>query len=123
MSTTRSSFGGVVVLAVVCLFATFTSALFADEERTASSLMSANVVAYIELTETDSLIAHLLDREFGKRIQEVPALKAALQSNQFKQGLVVLTLAEIGLNTTWREFTQDFTAGGVYGAVEANGNP
>jgi len=123
MSTTRSSFGVVVVLAVVCLFATFTSAIFADEERTASSLMSANVVAYIELTETDSLIANLFDKEFGKRIQEVPALKAALQSTQFKQGLIVLTLAEIGLNTTWREFTQDFTAGGVYGAVEANGNP
>lgn len=122
MSTPKSSFAAFVVI-VFGLLTGITPVLSADEERTAASLISADAVAYVEMTHIDTLIAHLLDNEFGKRIQEVPALKAALQSNQFKQGMVVLTLAEIGLNTTWREFAEDFTAGGVYVAVQADGKP
>jgi hypothetical protein len=93
-----------------------------DEDRSAATLMSPNAVAYVELTNTSELLAQAMDKEFGKRIQAVPPLKKALGSRQFIQGRLVLSLVEIGLGSTWREATEDFTAGGVYASVEAGGD-
>ena len=104
------------------LLAGIAPAVAVDEDRAAASLMSADAVAYAELTNTGDLLAHALDHEFGKRIQQIAPLKQALQSKQFIQGRLMLSLVEIGLGSTWRQASEDFTAGGAYISVDAGGD-
>ena len=89
------------------------------ERRDAAELLPPSVVAYVEVSSPARLVEFLLEHPLRDRVEAMPAIAEALNSDGMTQFRSAVSVFEAGMGMRWPKVVASLTQGGAYAAFDA----
>jgi hypothetical protein len=102
----------------VALWLSLSASLALAAEKTASQLLPASVVAYVEIPQPAKLADSVLDHPLAKAIEQHPDYQKYLESPQYQQYQELVKVVEDKLGLKLRAATTALAAEGIYLGVD-----